>query len=452
MPKPKSIIFVGQAYYNAWLLSRELRNYGWNTALVNIDSNKANEKYYYGKDEDLYEPQGKSLFRHQVELLVNACSYYDVFHFSNSQGLYFFELSQLGSNKENRLGALFLKWLKYIFVARCKMRPYQFLDLLIIFKIFKYKQGYELTPIGEKVLFYIYKKVAFVLPEHWDIELIRLFGKKITYATNGCQDGVLRSTFSKWGPYDVCSICAWRDNKAVCSDEKNAKWGEFRNKYADAQITIGGNRADYNLTEKQFEVPEFYCLDEHHWNPIGLIPANYLLPFKKETVKLFHSIGNYDARTDKDGVNIRCTHIYIKLVEELKNEGFDVELVFIKDVPNKNVKYYLQQSDIVVDVLTFGFFGANVREAMMMGVPAVCFLRPEWLEQMKEEIPDYVRELPVVSATPETVKEILIDLIQNKAKRIEIGRKSREFALKYHSIKAGGKRLNDFYTEVLNGL
>ena len=51
----------------------------------------------------------------------------------------------------------------------------------------------------------------------------------------------------------------------------------------------------------------------------------------------------------------------------------------------KVVRYYQVQSDIFVDMLTYGFFGANVREALMLGKPAVCYLRPEWLETMRRE-------------------------------------------------------------------
>jgi hypothetical protein len=44
---------------------------------------------------------------------------------------------------------------------------------------------------------------------------------------------------------------------------------------------------------------------------------------------------------------------------------------------------------------------ANIREAMMLGKPAVCFMRQEWLETTRHEPPEYIAELPVVSATPD---------------------------------------------------
>jgi glycosyltransferase involved in cell wall biosynthesis len=87
---------------------------------------------------------------------------------------------------------------------------------------------------------------------------------------------------------------------------------------------------------------------------------------------------------------------------------------------------------------------------MMLGKPVVCFLRPEWLESMRKEISEYVDELPIVSATPETVYEMLRDLIEHPQKRREIGLRSRAFALKWHSAEAAAKRFDQIYSGLLS--
>jgi glycosyltransferase involved in cell wall biosynthesis len=215
---------------------------------------------------------------------------------------------------------------------------------------------------------------------------------------------------------------------------------------------LGGNRKDYNDDPRVHEVPQFYCLDPKIWSPELLIPSNYRLPIPTETVKIYHSVGNYESRTEATTQrNIKSTHIYLPLIDQLKAEGHNVELIFFHDLPNKSVRYYQAQADIVVDMLTYGWFGANVREAMMLGKPAICFLRPEWLESMRREIPEYVDELPVISATPQNVYEILVDLVKHPEKRREIGRRSREFAVKWHSAEAGARRLDRIYNGLLNG-
>ncbi|HEX6051404.1 MAG TPA: glycosyltransferase, partial [Gemmatimonadaceae bacterium] len=118
-------------------------------------------------------------------------------------------------------------------------------------------------------------------------------------------------------------------------------------------------------------------------------------------------------------------------------------------VPNKEVRFIQVQADIVVDMLTFGWFGSNIREAMMLGKPVVCYLRPEWLERMRRQIPEYIDELPVVSATPDTVEGVLKDLVNSPERRRELGERSRAFALKFHSAQAGARRMDQIYRELL---
>src|SRR6185503_3060595 len=256
--------------------------------------------------------------------------------------------------------------------------------------------------------------------------------------------------FRTWLPEPVCDICPWRDIPSICSDERNLAWGKLRNNLADYQVTLGGNRKDYNDDPHVHEVPQFYCLDSNLWNPDLLIPSNYRLPISDDTVKIYHSIGNFESRTDAaSNRNIKSTHIYIPTIDRLKAEGHKVEMIFFHDVPNKMLRYYQAQADIVVDMLTYGWFGANIREAMMLGKPTICFLRPKWLESMRREIPDYVDELPVISATPENIYEVLKDLVEHPEKRREIGRRSREFAVKWHSAEAGARRMDQIYSDLL---
>lgn len=383
------MLYVGHSYYNTWYLSRELRKLGWKADTLNFDPSPANRNYYHGEDFQ-FEYRGRVDKLRHLKFYLKSLRQYDIFHFS---------------------GTRFLKFL------------FDFDDRL---------NG--------------------ILPERWDIRLLKRLGKKIVYSNNACHDGVSQSSFRTWLPEPVCDICPSRDVPSVCSDELNMAWGKLRNSLADYQVTIGGNRKDYNDDPRVHEVPEFYCLDANVWSPDLLIPSNYRLPIPSDTVKIYHSVGNFELRTAAtDMRNIKSTHLYLPLIERLKSEGYRVELIFFHDVPNIKLRFYQAQADIVVDMLTFGFFGANIREAMMLGKPAVCFLRPEWLESMRREIPDYVDELPVISATPHTIYDVLKDLIENPEKRREIGQRSREFAIKWHSASAGAKRFDEIYSGLLQG-
>lgn len=382
----RSVLYAGQAYYNAWYLSRALRQKGWKADVLNWDADPSSQMYYHGEDFR-FRNGNRSALVDQLWFYLRALWKYDIFHFSNAHNISF--------------GGLLQGWFSSKFFPAAE--------------IWLLKEGH----------------------------------KKIVYSNNGCLDGVSQTSFSKWGPEPVCAICRWRAFPSVCSDERNLAWGRFRNSIADYQCTLGGNRIDFNDDPRVHEVPEFYCLDENVWRPDLNIPREFRLNIFEGTVGLYHAVGNMDSRTDDSGVNIKCSHIYLPLVRRLEADGLPVKLISYTNVPNMDLRYYQAQADIFLDMLTYGWFGATAREGMMLGKPVVCYLRPEWLESMRREIPDYVDDLPIVNATPDTIYEVLKDLIQNAEKRREIGNRSRKFAVRWHSSRAGASRLDQIYSDLL---
>ena len=124
-----------------------------------------------------------------------------------------------------------------------------------------------------------------------------------------------------WDAVPACSICPFRDEPAVCSDERNLAWGEFRNRMADLQVTTGGNRADFNNDARVHEVPEFYCLDPDLWSPELVVPTNYRVAIPQSTVKLYHSIGNLEVRRGPGGRNMKGTHVFVPLDRAAQGTG-----------------------------------------------------------------------------------------------------------------------------------
>ena len=385
----KRVLFAGQIYYYAWYLSRALRDLGWKADVLNWDMNPTSQIYYHGEDIS-FDGQSPVLTEQMLQFYVSSLYAYDVFHFSNAQGICF---------------------------------------------------GWPVQNVFEQHF-----------SKHAEITLLKELGKKIVYTNNGCLDGVSQTAFAKWGEIPVCSICRWRNEPTVCSDERNLVWGRFRNSVADYQCLLGGNRVDFNDDPRIHEVPEFYGLDKELWHPQIKIPEAFRLPpAPNGTIWLYHAVGNKADRTTEDGVNIKSSHVYLPLIKKLKEQGFLLELLEPTGIPNKDVRFLQAQADIFLEMLTFGWFGANAREAMMLGKPVICYIRPEWLESVRQEIPDYAAELPIISATPDTVESVLRDLIANPEKRCEIGQRAREFAVKWHSAEAGGHRFNEIYSKLLQG-
>jgi glycosyltransferase involved in cell wall biosynthesis len=385
----KRVLFVGQAYYNSWYLSRALRRIGWSADLLNWDTNPASQIYYHGEDFRFTGEKPDEL-EDNLAFFLDAIYKYDIFHFSNAHAICF---------------------------------------------------GLSLQ-----------REIATHFGSHAEIHLLRDLGKKIVYSNNGCLDGVSKTSFATWGDVPVCTICRWRNEPSVCSDERNLQWGRFRNTVADYQCLLGGNRIDFNDAATVHEVPEFYCLRPDVWRPDLQVSARFRLPpLPPDGVRLYHGVGDLGTRTDSEGVNIKSSHIYRPLVEKLRSQGYMIDLLEPTGVPNLDIRFFQVQADIFIDMLTYGWFGATAREGMMLGKPVVCYIRPEWLESLRQEIPAYAAELPIVNATPETIEQVLTDLITNPDKRREIGKRSRAFAVKWHSDSAGARRFDQIYSRLLEG-
>lgn len=135
---------------------------------------------------------------------------------------------------------------------------------------------------------------------------------------------------------------------------------------------------------------------------------------------------------------IKGTEFFVRAIQELREEGVDVELVLVERVPNSEIKRLMSTIDIVADQLVVGWYAMFALEAMATGLPVLCYIRED-LERL------YVsaglleaNELPIVRCTPETVKDVLRDLVADRARRREIGDASRAFVERRHSLDAIG--------------
>ena len=260
-----SVLFAGQSYYHTWYLSRELRKLGWRADVLNWDTAPDAQGFYHGQDYAFsYDPAHPTAGSPvTLAFYLRSLPRYDVFHFSNMNGL--------------RFGHPLHGWFAKHF------RPYA------------------------------------------EIELLRRLGKKVVYSNNGCLDGVSQTSFASWGDRPVCLDCPWRNRPDVCSDEGNLAWGRDRNRLAHYQCNTGDNRKDYNDDPTVHEVPQFFCLDPDVWRPELAVPERWRLDLAPSTVRIYHAVGNFQKRT-AEGRNIKSTHIYVPLIERMKAEGYDVEL------------------------------------------------------------------------------------------------------------------------------
>jgi glycosyltransferase involved in cell wall biosynthesis len=126
-----------------------------------------------------------------------------------------------------------------------------------------------------------------------------------------------------------------------------------------------------------------------------------------------------------------------KSIAELQAKGLPVELVLAEKLPHHKIRELYELSDIGLDQVLYGWHGKVSVELMALGKPVVCYINPEYRK--------YRPDLPIVSAGPAELTPVLQDLAKDTAKRAELGRRSREYVLRYHDVEVVVDQLFNLY-------
>jgi glycosyltransferase involved in cell wall biosynthesis len=182
----------------------------------------------------------------------------------------------------------------------------------------------------------------------------------------------------------------------------------------------------------------------YHWDTLMLAHFSIDVDVWKPTVSArdgSRDIGDQKIRVlhAPNHRAIKGTRYFMGAINELIEEGLDIELVMLEGVSNDRVREVMASVDVVADQLIVGWYAMFAVEAMAMEKPVLCFLRED-LEHL------YVAsglvagdEIPIIHCSPLTVKETIRELVLNRDKLSEIGKRSREYVIKHHSTMAVGK-------------
>ena len=99
----------------------------------------------------------------------------------------------------------------------------------------------------------------------------------------------------------------------------------------------------------------------------------------------------------------------------------------------------IQGADAVVDQLVLGWYAMFAIEGMACGKPVVCHIRPQYRDLYVAEGLLEDCELPLINSSIFTIKETLRNLSSLTRRELnDIGRRSRSFVEKHHSLDAVG--------------
>lgn len=162
---------------------------------------------------------------------------------------------------------------------------------------------------------------------------------------------------------------------------------------------------------------------------------------KRRTVRVLHTPNHR---------GYKGTEFLVHAVEALKQEGLDVELVLLEGVSNDRVRDWMQKVDILAEQFIFTGYALSAVEGMASGLPVIANLEDEHYTRVFRRYA-FLDECPILSATPETLKDRLRVLITQPRLREELGRAGRAYAEKYCSYETSQYLFGSVYDKILHG-
>ncbi len=180
-----------------------------------------------------------------------------------------------------------------------------------------------------------------------------------------------------------------------------------------------------------------FCLDT---DAVDDVARNTMPKRNSESLVIFHAPNH---------TNIKGTAQLIRAIEELRSEGYNIELKMRQKVNNKEILIEISKSDLVVDQLIIGWYGMFALEAMAQEKPVICYIRDD-LENL------YISsgllekdELPIIKSSISTIKETLTKILHETINLEAVREKSKEFVRRHHSVTAIGHMFNEINKKIL---
>ncbi len=137
--------------------------------------------------------------------------------------------------------------------------------------------------------------------------------------------------------------------------------------------------------------------------------------------------------------NHKGSEIILKAIESLKKKGLKINFKFFIGENHETVLKEIAKSDLHIDQMKIGWHGTISAEAMALGTPSACYIRPD-LEK-------YSKNLPIIRLNKSNISQTIENLILDGDKRKNISQKGIAYAMETHNAPVIAKKLLNLYED-----
>lgn len=200
---------------------------------------------------------------------------------------------------------------------------------------------------------------------------------------------------------------------------------------------------------------------QHDFADAGFVPVaapgmvQYVLPEYRGQLRVIDRavmLEDFDPRLDPGSskplvvahapsrLAIKGTSAVMGAIEKVRGRcSFEFDL--IHDVPRAEAIQRIRRADIFIDQLVLGDYGMASIEAMALGVPCICYIKPSLIQAYPG--------LPIANATPDSLPGVLLALLKDVKRRDEMRHAGLEYVRARHDAMKRAMALHDIYTEIV---
>lgn len=251
----------------------------------------------------------------------------------------------------------------------------------------------------------------------WEMKFYKRLGGRVVAHFRGCEIRNKDLNMKLHPAMNICQVCDYQER--ICKGDQSVSRRRAAELYADYRMVTTPDMKDF-LPEAE-HMPFFTP-------PLNVMPA---VP-NPETFKVVH-VTNHPG--------IEGTSFIADAIDELKAEGLNITFVNLKGVQNEVVFRELSDAHLSVGKMKMGYYANAQIESLYAGVPAVTYIRPEF-------ITDELRESALILTDLNHLKNTLHYYYHHprelENKRIE----ARRTAQRLHDNHAIANRYREIYVSL----
>ena len=252
-------------------------------------------------------------------------------------------------------------------------------------------------------------------PHNPDLPLYRALGGTVVFHYHGC-DVRNRALMLDRHARATCTEC-----DPFCIPARQQSILASARRHAHAELVSTPDLLE--SVPQARHVPVAAMMDDYPFRPLARAPRRVLHAPTNRLIK-----GTRYVEAAYDALRPRFPNVEFQVVERL---------------PWHELRDAIAEADVIVDQVFMGWYGMVAVEAMAMGKPVLCFVRPDFEARLDR--------CPIVRCTTDDLAERLAEVLSPDLDRARLGEEGRAYVERVHAAPAIARGLIDLYQSLRPG-